>query len=350
MIQPVPQNAFDSAGTELPAADRALVGESYEVLRAQLRDCEVAMAAGGSDGLIGVRSPVREGRGHWDYIKVSEHLIVSLVDAVYDRDTWIAVPGDRLFKIRILISGTLLRRDGTPLIEGTGAFLAAYPGAAGDGYTAVGGQRLRLLVLHCDHALLTEELGLGVASIPDPLSRLFGDGPDNPVGANVRLGAEVLRAANDIIRTPPHYPRALRRAYIAARSHEIVLAVLKQLSVPDFVIPDGIKLTMRDISRIYEARDILSDAFVAPPSIERLARLVGLNQTKLKSAFKLVFGLTAYEFVRQCRMETAAEMLLTSDRSIAEIAYGVGFEYPANFTHAYQRFYGQLPSDARSRR
>lgn len=331
----------------LPIADRPLVGEPFVVLRETLRN---ARGGDGDTGLVGVRSTNRSGRGQWDFFDVAEHLTLSIADATYDYDTWIEVPGEHQFKIRVLISGELLDRNRASLLTGPGAYLAAYPGDSGEGYFAKAGTRLRLLVLHCRPGLLTEDLKLPLAAIPEPLARMFDSGDERPVGANIRLGSEVLRAANDLIGFALHFPHALRRAYFETRGHEIVLSVLKQLSAPDFAIPEGAKLTMRDISRVHEARDLLADRYAQPPSIAQLARIVGLNQTKLKSAFKLVFGMTAYDFVRKCRMESAAEMLATSEMTIAEIAYAVGFEYPANFTHAFHRYFGALPSERKGKR
>lgn len=56
-------------------------------------------------------------------------------------------------------------------------------------------------------------------------------------------------------------------------------------------------------------------------------------------------GKTIYDYVLQCRMEHACELLLTGDYSVAEVAYRVGYDYPANFTAAFRRVYGRLPRE-----
>ena len=53
--------------------------------------------------------------------------------------------------------------------------------------------------------------------------------------------------------------------------------------------------------------------------------------------------MTIYEYILKCRMERAEELLLTGDYGVAEVAYEVGYDYPANFTHAFRRFHGRLP-------
>ena len=332
---------------EMATTTGEVVGADLASLEQQLRQQEQAGEVLQTTGLVAVRSPVANGRGHWDFIRISDDLILTIVDVIYDEDTWIRVPGEGLFKVRVLLSGRLSSRSGAVLLEGSGAYLVAYPGLVSDGYFVKAKTQTKLLILHCRKELLTHRLGIPLDGVPAPLSQLFGRPAQNHAGVGIRLGSEVLRAANDIIRAPAQFPRHLRRAYIESRCHDIVCSVLRQLGEPGLQVPAGMKLTQRDINRVYEARDILQDRYSAPPGLRELARTVGLNQTKLKAAFKIIFGVTAYDFVRKCRMEAAAELLLTTDLSIAEIAYEVGFEYPGNFTHAYSRFFGHLPRDVK---
>ncbi|MGH6633270.1 MAG: helix-turn-helix domain-containing protein, partial [Sphingopyxis sp.] len=76
-----------------------------------------------------------------------------------------------------------------------------------------------------------------------------------------------------------------------------------------------------------------------------LARMVGVNQTKLKAGFREVFGVTIYDFIIQQRMRHASQLLLTSEYSVSEVAYQTGYEYPANFTCAFKKYFGALPSN-----
>jgi AraC-like DNA-binding protein len=46
-------------------------------------------------------------------------------------------------------------------------------------------------------------------------------------------------------------------------------------------------------------------------------------------------------------MERASELLLRGGMAIAEIARLVGYDYPANFTCAFRRYYGFLPKQMR---
>ena len=53
--------------------------------------------------------------------------------------------------------------------------------------------------------------------------------------------------------------------------------------------------------------------------------------------------MTIYAYILQPCMEAMAQMLVEREFSVAEIAYRVGYEYPANFSCAFKRYYGCSP-------
>jgi AraC-like DNA-binding protein len=124
---------------------------------------------------------------------------------------------------------------------------------------------------------------------------------------------------------------------------QILLQILREFDTCHASRRDLSSLRTRDLNRIYLARDYLKNNFASAPSIGELARRVGMNQTKLKAAFREVTGMTIYEYILRCRMERAAILLQTQEYSVAEVAYQVGYTYPANFTHAFKKFHGALP-------
>jgi AraC-like DNA-binding protein len=300
-------------------------------------------------GVIGVRCrlPVHVGRGTWDLLKVSPYVHMIIVDVEYLHDTAVTVPGDRFFKIRILLAGRMLQCASNTILDGTGAYLETLPGHTSSRYVITGGLPTKLVIISCLSELLSDRFGLASGEIPEAIRAPFDASSGPPVGGPMPLGPDVLRAANDILRTASQFSPTLLLPFLEAKSHEIVCSVLHQLASGGRTHRMGLKVSARDVSRLHEARDLLMDHFPRPPSIPDLARRIGINQTKLKASFKAVFGLTIYDFIQKCRMERASELVSNSQLSIAEVAYAVGFEYPANFTHAYKRYYGYLPRQVR---
>jgi AraC-like DNA-binding protein len=294
----------------------------------------------------GVREYVAppDGEGYWDFFRLTDHLSLSITDATYRRDRWISVEGGRFFKLRVLLSGRLLDRGGAMLLENPQAQLDVCAGERGGGYQIAAEVPTTLVVLHCGPELITERLGLALEEAPEPLRALAGTELTGLRNTRIGLTPELFRAAQWIHGSRYRVLPAVRAAYLEALAMEMVCQIVTDLSVEE-AGECGRSLLSRDRRRIHETREYLSQHYASPPTIPQLARMVGMNQTKLKACFKQLLGVTIYEYVLQRRMEAAAEMLVQAELSVAEIAYRVGYDYPANFSSAFKRYYGRLPRD-----
>lgn len=297
---------------------------------------------------IRLRVPPGEGSGHWDIVRLSPSLFVMTGTVEYHQTRRIHVADSRMVKVRILLSGQMIQLETGTRLSGTGAFVEAYPSDIKSDYELAGGEQVRLLILNCGADFFTEDLGLPVEALPQPLAHVFAADSARTQGSVVPLGPDILRAANDIMRGANEYAAAVRPAWLRAKASEIACTMIADLSRRENGVGVApVKATVRDMNRVNEARDILLDRYQRPPKIPQLARMVGINQTKLKALFKATFGLTVHEFVQKCRMERALDMLTSTDLGIAEIAYALGYNYPASFTHAFRQFYGHAPRRAR---
>ena len=82
-------------------------------------------------------------------------------------------------------------------------------------------------------------------------------------------------------------------------------------------------------------------------TIEELAKKYLMNPTTLKEVFKAVYGDSLASHIKSHRMEKAAELLMSTDESIAAIAAAVGYESPSRFSAAFRERYHQLPGEYR---
>jgi len=64
--------------------------------------------------------------------------------------------------------------------------------------------------------------------------------------------------------------------------------------------------------------------------------------------FKEAMGVSAYSYVLDLRLSKAAELLLSSELSIAEIAYETGFSDPLYFSRIFRKRCGSSPEAFRS--
>jgi AraC family transcriptional activator of pyochelin receptor len=102
-------------------------------------------------------------------------------------------------------------------------------------------------------------------------------------------------------------------------------------------------LSQSDVERLHEARRILLQNLVEPPTIRQLARHIGLNEFKLKKGFHELFGCTVYNCLRNQRMHTARSLLLDSDMTVSSAAADVGYINVSHFIRAFKKQFGVTP-------
>jgi AraC family transcriptional activator of pobA len=83
------------------------------------------------------------------------------------------------------------------------------------------------------------------------------------------------------------------------------------------------------------------------PSVKLCAREVGLSPGYLSDLLRKETGLGTRQHVHALVLAKAKELLLGGDKSIAEIAYALGFEYPQHFSKLFKLKTGMAPSEYR---
>jgi AraC-like DNA-binding protein len=79
-------------------------------------------------------------------------------------------------------------------------------------------------------------------------------------------------------------------------------------------------------------------------SVSELAREVHISPAHLQRIFKQKTGLRVSDLIGEHRLQKAARLLASSDQSIKEIAYAVGYEHHSSFVRAFHRRFAQSPS------
>jgi AraC family transcriptional regulator len=95
------------------------------------------------------------------------------------------------------------------------------------------------------------------------------------------------------------------------------------------------------------AYDLIQDCYAEDLKIGHVAKSVGVHPTHLARAFRSFLGCTPGDLLRARRLEKAAELLLYTDLSIAEIALEGGYSDQAQFTKAFHQMYGTPPGSYR---
>ena len=99
-----------------------------------------------------------------------------------------------------------------------------------------------------------------------------------------------------------------------------------------------------EITKMFTVRKILSENFIEIPSIDSLAREVGMNKRKIQKYFKQIFGLSVYQYALSVKMNEAKKLLCTKEYSVSE----VGYSNLSHFTETFKKQFGCTPNNYKS--
>ena len=107
-----------------------------------------------------------------------------------------------------------------------------------------------------------------------------------------------------------------------------------------------------DVESDFYARllDIIKQEMGNPElNVDSLAGKMGLGRSQFYRKIKALTNYSPVELLRNLRLKRSRELLLTTDLSISEVAYEVGFTAPAYFTRCYREAFGETPSEVRDK-
>ena len=84
-------------------------------------------------------------------------------------------------------------------------------------------------------------------------------------------------------------------------------------------------------------------------SIVDLARLTGRSLSTFKRDFETQFSDTPANFIKEKKLEKALELIQSTELSVSEICYEVGFHDTSHFTKTFKQKYNQTPSEYRKK-
>jgi AraC-like DNA-binding protein len=79
-------------------------------------------------------------------------------------------------------------------------------------------------------------------------------------------------------------------------------------------------------------------------SLEELSLQSGLTQSKLQEGFKFLYNRTVTEYIRHVRLESARDLIRTTDLNISQIVYTIGFSSRSYFSKVFREKYDITPN------
>ena len=129
-----------------------------------------------------------------------------------------------------------------------------------------------------------------------------------------------------------------------------VIRILGHLALSDEMNPTGINrpLKKRD-KKIQQIEIYVSFHYNHDIPIDEIASLVHMNRSSFCVFFKRMKGISFTNYLNTYRMDIACRLLSTTDKSVSEIAYGVGFNNLSHFCRTFLKYKEVSPTKYRNR-
>jgi AraC-like DNA-binding protein len=288
--------------------------------------------------------PAQLGKGYFRKIQVREGIVLDFADYyLHDDVTITSQDREHPLELTFTLMGTE-RSNLASLQAGQHSFCGSGM-APGDVHHKVAHQRKFEVSIHIDPALLGQWTTGCVEAVPQPLKHLIKP-TDHPYYAQVCATTLAMRqAVQQVLQCP--FQGLTQRMYLESKVWELLALQLAQMPQIQEDKPVTQRLKAEDIERIHYAKDLLLSRLSNPPSLLELARLVGINDCKLKAGFRQVFGTTVFGYLQDCRMEKARQLLMAGEMTVADAAQAVGYANRSHFAIAFRKKFGINPSTYR---
>ena len=99
---------------------------------------------------------------------------------------------------------------------------------------------------------------------------------------------------------------------------------------------------------LLKAKDLADARYFEHLDVDDLAHAAGLSRAHFSREFRAAFGESPHSYLLTRRMERAAALLRTTDRSVTDICFSVGLQSVGSFTTSFKRTFGATPTAYRA--
>ncbi|MEM6264509.1 MAG: AraC family transcriptional regulator [Bacteroidota bacterium] len=203
---------------------------------------------------------------------------------------------------------------------------------------------VRWVMLEIDRKDYYEKVKCDLKDMPDNLADILRDTKgDEQILRMGKYGIELGENAREIF--SPRYEGVARKKFLESKTIEQMAIHIRHFQDVEDAYKGDFTLSEYDLAQIQQVTQIIVDDLQEVPTIPDMAKLVGLNESKLKRGFKLVYQFTIGKYIRKKRMEAARHLLLSNTMSIKEVAEEVGYSNASHFSNRFRNEYGVLPRE-----
>jgi AraC-like DNA-binding protein len=99
---------------------------------------------------------------------------------------------------------------------------------------------------------------------------------------------------------------------------------------------------------LLRAKDLIDSRYAEPLDVASLAQAARLSQAHFSREFRRAFGESPHQYLLTRRLERAAALLRSTDRSVADICMSVGLRSVGSFTTSFGTLFGMSPTAYRA--
>lgn len=158
-----------------------------------------------------------------------------------------------------------------------------------------------------------------------------------------KMTASVKEIIQQMLHCP--YEGMLKNIYLEGKVLELTAVYLNEVISQKSQGQSSVRLSRQDVESLELAKLLLERNYVEPMTISELAKAVYINEYKLKTGFKEVYGQSVYSYVIDQRMEGARRLFEERDMKIKEVAGRVGYTNISHFIEAFRKKYGVTPGN-----
>lgn len=126
-------------------------------------------------------------------------------------------------------------------------------------------------------------------------------------------------------------------------AHGLILLSLFTREAQSRLIKKNKKLDNKKRLVIIQIKNLILQDLSSPIKMDELVKYAGMSETYIRMYFKDVFGMSINRFFQFYRIEYAKELLTTTDASVSEIAYKLGYSHLGHFIKMFKKQYGITP-------
>ncbi|HEY3761629.1 MAG TPA: AraC family transcriptional regulator [Verrucomicrobiae bacterium] len=201
-------------------------------------------------------------------------------------------------------------------------------------------QRHQFITIEISRDFLKRRIGKSATGLhPQIRPMLAGKKSATMISEARKLTAEQQRLVPALRNSPA--PLAGRRLWFESKVLELMSEFFFVPAEKEFFCERQKRVTQERVQKVVE---LLRSNLAEPPDLMELGRRVGCSPFYLSRTFSQEIGTTIPQYLRQLRMERAAELLRSGKFNVTETALEVGYSSMSHFSQAFCQTMGCCPN------